>query len=567
MPTRLFRIVSAAIMALCLAAQEAPPIRISTRMVELSVVVRSKDGPVRDLTARDFTVLDNGKPQEIKLFSIENASQQMESAGTLPPRTFSNNPQYHGVVPAGLTIVLIDGLNTPFGDQVFGKAELLRFLRDVDPKQPVALYTLGRSLHVLHDFTEDRERLAAAIAKLRARQSFEVSDSDPDKILGAGNAFYVGTDDPETDARIAQALDDFKSLIQEDAQIRRSLVTLEALEAIGNHVSMLPGRKNLIWISGGIPFVLGFSNVDAATAMPGARGTVGGTSGIDADQWSRGAGQARSFASETRRAVRALNRANIAVYPVDARGLVATKAEPSASNLRRIGRRQQPFVPETQQTSGIDSMQTIAEWTGGQASFGNNDVAAAIRKASEDSEVTYTLGFYPGSARFDGKWHELKVRVERKGVEVRSRRGYFAEIPADKTAAEELAGALVSPLESLRIPVLMRAEKDQSDPKMLQVRVAVDPRGLEMEEKEDRHRGEIDAIFVQQDQTGAVLESTRQTAKIDWTPEAWELALRQGALLAKAIRLKPNAVTLRFLVLDKRSGNIGSVIVPLAKLD
>jgi VWFA-related protein len=137
----------------------------------------------------------------------------------------------------------------------------------------------------------------------------------------------------------------------------RSGLTMVALLAIADHAAGIPGRKNLVWLTASLP--------------------------------STGPAIARL-----------LNQANIAIYPVDARGLVAS------------------FNPHFRPI-GLDVMQELADETGGRAFYNNNDISGAIRKAVDDSDVSYTLGFYLNSGSLDGQFHELKIRVDRPGLEVR----------------------------------------------------------------------------------------------------------------------------------------------------
>src|SRR5438094_2944409 len=109
--------------------EDQPVLRVSTRLVEVSVVVENRKGePVRDLGRDDFTVLDEGREQQISVFSVE--SEQLSSSPSrplrpLPPNTFSNRLEYHLGTPTSVTVVLLDGLNTHFEDQVYARAQVV----------------------------------------------------------------------------------------------------------------------------------------------------------------------------------------------------------------------------------------------------------------------------------------------------------------------------------------------------------------------------------------------------------------------------------------------------------
>src|SRR5205809_651861 len=98
--------------------EDQPVLRVSTRLVEVSVVVENRKGePVRDLGRDDFTVLDDGREQQISVFSVESEQPPPAPARPLPANTFSNRLEYHPGTPTSVTVILLDGLNTHFDDQ------------------------------------------------------------------------------------------------------------------------------------------------------------------------------------------------------------------------------------------------------------------------------------------------------------------------------------------------------------------------------------------------------------------------------------------------------------------
>ncbi|MGH9866324.1 MAG: hypothetical protein ACRD4H_13005, partial [Candidatus Acidiferrales bacterium] len=124
-----FAFVLAPMLVAAQSASDIPKISVSTRLVEIGVIVRDKNGPVENLTKDDFVVLDRGKPQKISLFSIESAksavqlSQPQPGPQSLPQNTFSDLPQYGTTVPNSITIVLLDNLNTLYGSTPESKYE------------------------------------------------------------------------------------------------------------------------------------------------------------------------------------------------------------------------------------------------------------------------------------------------------------------------------------------------------------------------------------------------------------------------------------------------------------
>jgi VWFA-related protein len=249
-----------------LSAQEPPLFRSGTRLVEVEVVVRGNqvrepgtigflrsafvDGPpfgppgplIQDLTKDDFTLLDNGKPQRIALFQSRASGSALSDKGKpvpLAPGVVSNRVDSSGQPSNNATVILIDQLNTNpdlLGYERQGVARLLRSLSPSDTR--VALYTLGRSIHVLQDFTADPQRLLDLAARL---------------------------DQPHGPPELAAAFKDSGGLlgweIHDDASITPdplgaaslTAMTTNALQIVIQHLARVPGRKSLVWLMGDVP--------------------------------------------------------------------------------------------------------------------------------------------------------------------------------------------------------------------------------------------------------------------------------------------------------------------------
>ncbi len=477
----------------------------STRLVQVNVVVDRKNAPVANLKRDDFILTERGKPRTIDVFSVESSATSGTSAVPLPPNTFSNRPN-PGAAPPNLVIVLLDGRNTRFEDQANAKRQLLKFLRSVDPKDRIAIYTLSNTLRVLCDFTDTPEQLQTILAKFRGSTGTDVITAHPD-LANSG------------DAIIDQFVDQSNQIFASRAVVGSAGTTVAAFSAIASHVADLPGRKSLVWITGSLPF---------------------------------------SLAS----AAKAFNRANLAVYPVDARGLVGLPGQLTAS--APSPRRQQhiaAFGPE-----GLQTMDQLAELTGWRAFYNTNDLSGALRTAVEDSSVTYTLGFYLDSESLDGKFHELKVLVSRPGLNVRYRKEYLAskERPAsDEESKTNLLHALESPLESSAIPLSAIVTPGEGSFKILW---SIDTHALHLEQRGGDAKGAINVFFVQTDRAGKSLDMAEEAYDVRLNKEEYETYLRMGMTYRRTLVLKKDAKTLRILVADRSTGAVGSLIVPLSKV-
>jgi VWFA-related protein len=518
---------------------QIPLFRAVTRLVQVNVLVHDRHGePVTDLKKEDFTIVERGKPQRITFFAMESATSPATPPPLLPRHIFTNVLVERGDVPTGITVILLDLLNTSWGDQHYAREALVKFLAQVQPKDRIAIYALGaRSLTLLHDYTTDAASLVARMDKVKGQTSPELDAStlNPDTQQELRNLDLGGL----ADANEREA-DFFAS--------GRVVNTLQALEAVAEHLSGLPGRKNLIWLSGGFPLTIGMDEIPA----PGSTR------------------EQRTFTHEMDAAVRALNNSGVAVYPVDARGLMVLPGfDASVRGAARIGPGAAPKLAPL--NANIDTMRELADRTGGRAAYNSNDLARAIRRAIDDGRVTYTLGFYSSDETQDGKFRDIKVSVNRPGMDVRYRKGYFALRPADKTAEsrkQDVRAAVWSPLESTAIAINARVDfVDQPPPPSVNVFVQIDPSTVSFKKEGDRWKAQLDIVYVQKDERGVQQgDGMAEQLTLALTEDNYTKVTRQGLIHQRRFPRQSKAVTLRIVVRDAESGSVGSLTVPFTQV-
>jgi VWFA-related protein len=556
------------LLALAAAALAQAPIQVTTRLVQVAVVVRDKQGAVADLTKGDFEVLDKGKSRPIATFSIARATDRVPRA-PLPPNTFSNHLDQQGDAPVTATVLLFDSLNTAFKDQADARKQALAFLKSIDPASPVAIYALGNNLRILHDFTQDQARLARALEGYRNGTSTLLQSSQPDPLLKnasdpdalsivravdpsgtvsgmpAGGITQPGGggSGPDTTDLLAQMMQP----LQAYAIDRRVAITLSAMQAIADRMAGVPGRKNLIWISGGFPLTLAFDR----------RGVAGGGQNLT------------TYAGPMKEAAMAIDRANVSVYPVDARGLIVSstirEAMPAPRNQGASGATYNlPPSESLNNTREIDTMKLLAEWTGGRAFYNSNDIRGAVKQALEDAEVTYTLGFYPEEKELDGTYHELKVKVARKGADTRYRKGYFATplTPIhSQPAIDVLRNAVASPADSTGMGLTASVSPAPEAPGTYVLALAIDLHNLSLESRNNRWADDVNFLVVQQAAGGLLLDSVGNTIHINVTEENRQLLVKDGLVLRLAVKPAPGLSQIRVAVMDGATGNVGSLRV------
>jgi VWFA-related protein len=160
--------------------QTAPPLRVTAHLVQANVIVNDKHGnPITGLSQKDFTILDKGSQQEIRVFAAQTNLPSVPSRITpLPLGTYTNRPEEQTNIPASITIILLDALNTEPADRVLARKQVIRVLQHIQPQEYVALYWLGDGLHVLHDFTTDASVLRQVLAGYDDKPNHGADDSD-----------------------------------------------------------------------------------------------------------------------------------------------------------------------------------------------------------------------------------------------------------------------------------------------------------------------------------------------------------------------------------------------------
>jgi len=491
----------------------APTFRAATRLVQVDVVARSKGAPATGLTKEDFTLFDNGKAQKIAFFSVRSARASATAAPLpLPAGAVSNRLERDGPLLSRATILLVDQKNTPADTQAFAIQRIKTFARTSRNKDRFAIYSFGRDgqLHAVQELTDDRQLLLSAANTLKAM--------DPN---------YRTQD---TTGMSAHAADAYSTV----TVMEQVAVTKRVMTTIARHLSKVPGRKNLIWISTAFPLFL----------------------------------ECCDFRPDVEQAARALNDANIALYPVDARGLIGAlqgltaipNAEVGPAPPRQL--RMQMGRGESPSPRGLNTESMFADLTGGLVFYNkSNAIEESIQAAVDDGELTYTLGFYPAQAERDGasqNLHDLKVEVARRGVSVRYRRTWFAS--KTQAAADErpsLETLLKDPLDATELELVAETMPDQARPGLYDVRVSIDLHDVHLENQNNTWVGAVDvSFFIAGSPTARTI-----TRKIEIPEEQLAAVLEKGIAVSDSIG--PGA--LRIVVRDQSTGAAGSVRITLDK--
>ncbi len=509
-----------------------PVLRTTTRLVVVDVVaLDNQNKPVTDLEARDFTMLEEGKPQQVRVFSFQHPATDVasESHPKLPPNVFTNSPSYR--VNSSFNVILLDALNTQFADVAYAHQQLLQFLKNMPSEQPVAIYALeGNKVRLLQDFTTDAGALRAAAEKFKGQNSL---------LLSSGSDGASG--------RLAEAI----QRVEQDRLRFRVDYTVAALGYIAQTLSGYPGRKNLIWISAAFPF------------------------DVNPDFQVAGSFDRQSHDAEIAKAADALINSQVAIYPVDPRGLTAPEAF-SASNSGRDssgralgGAGLQAALSQESGTRFAEhgTMNEMAERTGGRSFYNRNDIAASIRQSIDDGSTYYTLGYYPENKKWDGKFRKIQVKVNRPGTKLRYRLGYFASDPQlrrendpkkqDLTFAQSLNLELpVSTSVLFQAGVLPRSSQTQHK---IPINFRIDPRAVYFEQQADGlQHGKVQCGVRAYSQKGKPLLLQFGSVEYKLKPQTFQQMQQTGFPCQCSIALPEGSYLLRLGVIDNRSGLIGT---------
>jgi VWFA-related protein len=535
------------------APQQAPgTVRVTTRLVLVDVIVADKDGrPVTDLRREDFTLLEDGKAQPISVFALEQAGASVAAEpAPLPPNVHSNRAS-ELATGGPLNLILLDFLNTTAVDQAQARDHLLNYINnDFQRQQRTALLALTDRLYVLQDFTTDAEKLRAAAARAKVQDSAALTAAEPFQV--APDAFRI-IPNAERHFGIPERMNMVMLGASADARAKQ---TLSALAAIAQAVAGYPGRKNLIWVSAGFPVA------------------------ILAEQ-SKHAEFARNYGRQLEETSRLLAAAQVAIYPIDPRGLVGYSPDFEGGNIPGRGDIvplvQQPGAPYRHSERGSSSrwqvqsshvsLKEVAEDTGGRAFTNRSDIGAAVNEAVADGSHYYTLGYYPAEREND-KFRKIEVRLARKGLQVRHRRSYqIADTrePSEEEQTQEMLAALASPLPATAIPFQARvALPAPGDPARVTAEFLIDARGVDFHEAADgTRRVSLDVLAAAVDADRNVDASAGQRLDFDFPAEVFARVQQQGLPYKLEVSVPAGSYSLRLLVRDNLSGRLGRLDLPL----
>jgi VWFA-related protein len=495
-----------------------PTFRSQTRVVLVDVIVSDPKGQfVPGLKVEDFTVQEDHKAQRISGFTVYRYQvPKVLPPVRLPPNQYTNfSPQAPG---GAVTILMLDTLNTPPLEQTYARKAMVQFLQRLPAGQRVGLFILSDHPHLVQGFNNSSDALIAASKALTAEGSVVRPETGAISQLSSPTSSpqiqdMTGSNVPTQS--LGSGLASYAALTSE---IRFKL-TLATLNAVARSVSGYSGRKNLIWLSGNFPLRLD-------------------------DEFIRNnkIGLGANHSAEVEETAAMLAASQIAVYPVDVKGL---------------GVAQDTFAEED-----------LARETGGKAFYGSNAVDDALLHAIQQGSDYYTLAYSPENRKWDGRYRKIEVKLAQKGYKLTFRRGYYAKEEKPFTgdeAARALATAM-QPMVPVSTMLLVKAQVllPDSEHKAVRIDYAVDSHDISFADAaEQKKHAAVDFMSVAWDGEFKSSGYSTDTIEADFLPAVYQQIMQTGFPAHQELNLKPGTYTLRLGVIDRGSQKIGTVDVPI----
>jgi VWFA-related protein len=498
-----------------------------TELVLVNVTVRDKSGNlVRNLKPGDFTILEDNKPQKVISFDIENTdavpAQNVAQAKALSGENAAPSAA-PGAAPLANTsaefkdrrlIVFFFDLSAMEPDESNHAVNAAVHYLDTQmaPADLVAIVSLGNSLQVNQDFTDDHDLLKNELLAFNT---------------GSGQGFEEGstgsTEGTPDTAQSFTADDTEYNIFNTDRR-------LEALRSVAERLARVQQKKSLIYFSSGMD-----------------------RTGIENQ-------------SELRAATNAAVRANMAIYSMDMRGLQAMVPGGEAQNASLRGT--SPYSGQSMISAlksnftTQETLVTLASDTGGRAFLDANDFSKVFKGVQHDTSMYYLLGYHSANPARDGRYRRITVKVNIPGAKIDYRRGYYA--PADYRHStkddkeRQLEEQLASDLPATDLPLYLGAAYFRLDGTRFSVPVSLVVPGSEIPfaRSSDRDKATLDVIGLITDKDHRPVTTVRDTIKLAVDTAA--NVKRKNVQYNTALTLPPGTYHLKFVVRENQTGRMGS---------
>ncbi len=548
-----------------LTTQETAPafkVQVERNMVVVRVIVRDAHGvPVPTLRKEDFALFDNGKPQTISQFSVETADTSPTAphpAPTAPAVPAEEEGEGATPAPQRYLALYFDDVHTDFEGIARTRAAAAKYLAaSATPEDRIGIFTSSGQGNL--DFTDDRNKLREALLRLLPRSVGQPRQADPCPDISDYQAYLIveRNDEPSLEEAAEQVLacrynGDRKYYTQalQDAQafavytLRNAEFTteysLQGLNGLLQRLATLPGRRTIVLVSPGF-----FTET-----------------------------QRYEIGELTDRALRA----NVIINALQSRGLYAepplgdvTERYPQVVNRPDlVGIKAQNMVQAASLNDQV--LMTLAADTGGVFFQNSNDFDEGFREVGAMPAVTYVLAFSPQPLKYDGRFHNLRVKLTNgQKYALQARRGYFApRQPADaaELAKEEIREAIYSQDQLNGLPMAIQTQffkVNELDAK-LSVLMHLDLRFVPFRKAEGRNLDSLTIVTVLFDRDGNYLSGQEKRLDFKLFDSSLARLNQTGLTLRTSFDVKPGTYMVRQVVRDSEgqrlSGQTRTVEIP-----
>ncbi len=505
--------------------------KVNTDIVLVSVTARDKQGNlVRDLKESDFTLLEDGKAQKLRSFDVEDATtysakgpEQAESQGA-PVQVMAAK----AVAPEALRdrrlIVLFFDLSSMEQEETERAADsALKFIdKQMTSADLVSVVTFDSSLQLRKDFTSDKDALKHTINVMIGVEGQGMSNGS------------TGSDEGSQETGQNFTADDTEyNTFNTDRR-------LQAIASLSQAMAKINQKKAILYFSSGLEKT-GTENQ-----------------------------------AQLRQAINAAVKSNVAIYPVDSRGLEAFAPGGSAQNASLRGRAaysgQAVLSQFDSNFATQETLSTIAEDTGGKAFLDTNDFGKAFDKVQADTSTYYVLGYRSTNPAMDGKYRRITVKVNRPGLKLEYRQGYYG--PRDfkhytkDDREQQLDDEIASDLPETDLPVYLSTEyfRGKEDKFYIPVSIVVPGSAIPFATAADKDRATLDIMGVIRDkQTKFPVGQARETVKLNI--EGSKQIRQKNVQYNTGFLLPAGNYHLKFVVRENENGRMGSFETDLSVPD
>ena len=540
-------------------------VKLKAHLITLDVMVKGKKGKyLTDLKADDFTITENGVPQKLAFFdpplAEDRASIPQPAAGPKPGEAAKPAATPSG--PSHVIALVLDGATTEQVNLKQVREGVLRYIRErVAPSDLVALFAVTTDLRLLQSFTQDKEKLAAAVGKTSdltaSNKTSELNQLAGD--IQRAREEMAGLPD-------AGSLPQSAAAASAGSSASRSLILATVLRqylALRSQLSVQQARPVLASLA---------AICDGLRAVGGKKTLV---------LFSQGFVTPQTLDWQVQSLIDIANRANVAIYIIDSAGLrtaapLSTGLGPTSplAGVAATGSTRERMELNTvggdslfdhARQEGLDRqydiLYRISGDTGGEFIKGSNDIGKGLDRIDEEIRARYTLAYYSSDPNFDGSFRKVKIDVRQPDAHAVSRAGYYAyagdnivPLSADE---KKMLGSLAGKSET-DAPLFLQLSpfRSRDGRYLVPLALEVPPGVIKFERKGDKQAAQFEVLGVLKQQPDTILFRLGSPFSVALTDAQYKVLSANNIFYREDVEVAPGTYTVELLVRDKLSGKV-----------